>query len=136
MLHFWHCCQRGRLNSRNWSTIAINKRKNSSSRGSEGESNRSHWYRGSNSRRKLRKDTIAKREKKNRGFSLYQQKREICYKEGDMEWICKDNKFSIWHINLIVTKLIIITNWSVWFAINAKEGDCWKWLKRSLIEEW
>ena len=95
--------------------------------------------RGSNSRRRRsgtqRKDTAAKREKHNRGINLYQQKREIWYKEEDMEWIWNDIKFSFWHIGLMVTKLISVANWSVWFAINAKEGDCWKWLKRSLMME-
>ena len=53
----------------------------------------------------------------------------------DMKWICNDNKFSIWHKNLVVTKLISLTNRLVWFAINAKEGDCWKMTEKIIVEE-
>ena len=31
--------------------------------------------------------------------------RKTRYKEGDMKWICNDNKFSIWYICLVVTKV-------------------------------
>ena len=60
------------------------------------------------------KDAVVKREKQNKGFSfsLYQQKRETWYKEEDMKWTWNDNKFSVWYISLVVTKLISLINWS------------------------
>ena len=73
---------------------------------------------------------------KNRGIQFVSEKEGDMIQKGiyrmDMKW----QKVFIWHASLMVTKLISLTNWSVWFAMNPKEGDCWKWLKRSLIEEW
>ena len=53
------------------------------------------------------------REKQNKGFNLYQQKREIWYKEGDMEWICKDRKFDINDKTMIETILYLFNHSSI-----------------------
>ena len=58
-------------------------------------------------------------------------------KEGDMKKreIWNDNKFSFWHISIMVTWLISLVGWSIEFSINAKEGDCWNMIEKIIIKD-
>ena len=59
-------------------------------------------------------------------------------KEGDMIQIGRyemKTSFSFWHTSIMVTRLISLISLSTWFAINAKEGDCWNMVENIIIEE-